>query len=139
MAERENTVAAFAAAVRMGADGVELDVRRAPDGRFVVFHDALPLPLPDWVPTLTEALDACGDLLVNVELKEPIGPQVLPLLAGRRVLVSSFDLASVDAVAGQVPTAWLVAGVDPGAIETCRAHGHVALHPYDTAVDERLV
>jgi glycerophosphoryl diester phosphodiesterase len=138
-AERENTLAAFSAAVRMGADGVELDVRLAPDGRVVVLHDPVPGELPAFVPTLSEALDACGDLLVNVEMKEPIGARVLPLVAGHRVLVSSFDLAAVDALAGRVPTAWLVLGVGPGMVEACRAHGHLALHPHESAVDERLV
>ena len=35
----ENTVAAFRAAAEMGADGVELDVRRTSDDRLVVVHD----------------------------------------------------------------------------------------------------
>ncbi len=38
-AERENTIAAFRAARRMGADAVELDVRRTRDGVLVVHHD----------------------------------------------------------------------------------------------------
>ncbi len=36
----ENTMAAFEAARMEGADGVEVDVRRAKDGRFVAMHDA---------------------------------------------------------------------------------------------------
>ena len=40
MAERENTLPAFAAAVREGADMVELDLRRTRDGGIVVLHDA---------------------------------------------------------------------------------------------------
>ncbi len=36
----ENTRAAIAAALRAGADGVELDVQLTRDGRLVVFHDA---------------------------------------------------------------------------------------------------
>ena len=38
-AERENTIAAFARAAAMGADAVELDVRRSRDGVLVVHHD----------------------------------------------------------------------------------------------------
>ena len=36
----ENTLEAFAGALRAGADGVELDVRRCADGELVVHHDA---------------------------------------------------------------------------------------------------
>ena len=37
---RENTVEAFAEARRLGADGVELDVRLTKDGALAVHHDA---------------------------------------------------------------------------------------------------
>jgi glycerophosphoryl diester phosphodiesterase len=37
----ENTLAAFARAVREGADGIELDVRLSRDGVVVVIHDAM--------------------------------------------------------------------------------------------------
>ena len=37
--ERENTLPAFAAAVALGADVVELDLRRTRDGEIVVLHD----------------------------------------------------------------------------------------------------
>jgi glycerophosphoryl diester phosphodiesterase len=40
IAERENTLPAFRAAVREGADMVELDLRRTRDGEIVVLHDA---------------------------------------------------------------------------------------------------
>ena len=77
---RENTVAAFAAALAAGADGVELDVRSSASGTVVVHHDpevpgAGPLhlledsELPGWLPTLEEALDACAGAVVDVEIK----------------------------------------------------------------------
>jgi glycerophosphoryl diester phosphodiesterase len=40
MTAPENTVEAFKAALALGADGVELDVRRTADGVLVCFHDA---------------------------------------------------------------------------------------------------
>jgi glycerophosphoryl diester phosphodiesterase len=39
VAHRENTLAAFAAAVALGADMVEIDLRRTRDGAIVVLHD----------------------------------------------------------------------------------------------------
>jgi glycerophosphoryl diester phosphodiesterase len=39
VSERENTLAAFVAAERQGADMIELDLRRSRDGEIVVLHD----------------------------------------------------------------------------------------------------
>jgi glycerophosphoryl diester phosphodiesterase len=79
----ENTVAAFAKARELGADGVELDVRRSADGVLTVHHDPevagagtiahtpfadLRAARPD-LATLDEALAACAGLLVNAEVK----------------------------------------------------------------------
>ena len=79
----ENTVAAFSRARELGADGVELDVRRSADGVLMVHHDAEIEGLgalgahtfaevrdtQPTVPTLEEALDACRGLVVNAEVK----------------------------------------------------------------------
>jgi glycerophosphoryl diester phosphodiesterase len=123
----ENTLDAFRRALGMGADGVELDVRRTADGALVVHHDpyvpsgdliatttaaALHTAHPE-VPTLAEALDACAGVLVNVEIKNsPLEPgfdreeraadAVVALLdarAGRdHVIVSSFQLPTIGRV-----------------------------------------
>ncbi|MGI9644847.1 MAG: glycerophosphodiester phosphodiesterase, partial [Ilumatobacteraceae bacterium] len=125
----ENTPDAFATADRMGADGVELDVRRSPDGRLVVFHDPLPAD-PGAVgvlPDLATVLDSCGErMLVNVEVKtndedaaEVVDPTVAELLTrgadvGDRWLVSSFSWAAIErcrAIAPSIPTAYLVMGL----------------------------
>ena len=138
----ENTVASFRAAVEIGADGIELDVRRTADGRLAIHHDAhLPdgraivgtpwAEMPDVVPDLGEALDACrGVGVVNIEIKNwpddvdfddslAIVDRVVDELLGRpaderaRFLVSCFHLPSADRVrelAPELATAWLVLG-----------------------------
>jgi glycerophosphoryl diester phosphodiesterase len=76
----ENTLEAFRAAGEVGADGIELDVRLSGDDVLVVHHDAhladgrairdlVLADLPDHVPTLAQALEAAGDLWINVEIK----------------------------------------------------------------------
>lgn len=131
---QENTLEAFAAAVAMGADGVELDVRRTADGALAVHHDAhLPdgrllcevaaADLPADVTSLVAALAKCEALIVNVEIKNwPRDPDHDPTLLvadavaaivaplGSRVIVSSFNLADVDrvrAIDPSIPTGTL--------------------------------
>lgn len=95
----ENTIPAFAAALEMGVDGIELDVHLSADGRLVVIHDFTVQPTSDGrrrvdqltaaelalldvgnplgaaypsvgVPTLDEVLDLVGRRCrVNVEIK----------------------------------------------------------------------
>jgi glycerophosphoryl diester phosphodiesterase len=163
-----NTVAAFRAAGAAGADGVELDVRATVEGRLVVHHDPhLPdgrliagteaAALPPWVPTLEAALAACAGLaLVDVEIKSsPVEPGYDPThaiaaavaaeLRGRGdVLVSSFDLATLDAVRRadpDLPTGWLtMPGYDQlAAVATVAGTGHAAINPPDVAVAPPLV
>ncbi|MEY4159157.1 MAG: hypothetical protein RL743_1652 [Actinomycetota bacterium] len=139
-AERENTLAAFERAAEMGADAVELDVRRSADGRLVVHHDphladgraivrTSTVELPTEVPLLDTALDACHGMWVNVEIKndpnEPdfdhtddIAVEVAVALHRRaepqRFLVSSFRRETIDrfrAFAPDIATAWLTPGV----------------------------
>jgi len=165
----ENTLAAFGVAVRLGADAVELDVRSSADGVLVVHHDphvpdgrrivdTLRDDLPPSVPTLDEALDACADLVVNVEVKnDPTeidfdasrdrARATARLLAARiaagvppdRYIVSSFDRETIDVLHRELPdvaTALLV--VDPGNIAALAADlvgsGHSALHPHHAYV-----
>lgn len=146
----ENTVEAFLEAARQGADGVELDVRRG----LVVRHDP-----GEAGPSLAAALDACRGLLVNIEVKnlphepdfdpaEQLAAEVVALLAARggsdRVVVSSFSLATVDAVRAADPaveTGWLtLPGYDQlAAVATAAEHGHAALHPRQESVTQALV
>lgn len=154
----ENTLAAFAAAVALGADGVELDVHRTVDGALAVHHDAeladgtalagLPAAdLPVDVPLLPAALAACGDLLVNVEIKAAPADLVVAAVDawGGRALVSSFDPAAVDAVravAPHVPTAQLTFLLERSVADTVRwiaGRGHGAWHPHHATVDAGAV
>ncbi len=156
----ENTVAAFARARALGADGVELDVRRSADGVLVVHHDVIAEPLGPLVeqpfaairaaqpaiPTLAEALEACAGMLVNVEVKclpweadadpEHIVVRAAVDLIRERdadVVVSSFDLGTIDAVRDHAPelrTGFLVHQLDlPVAAARAREHGHAWLNP----------
>ena len=160
----ENTLAAFELAGTMGADGVELDVRRTKDWSLIVHHDpALPdgrvivelsaEELPASVPTLAAALDACGGMFVNVEIKNDHGEpdfdpddrvidEVAALLAqrggGPRWLVSSFRIETIDrcrAILPEVRTAWLTYALGDREISAVEAR-HDAIHPYVELVDE---
>jgi glycerophosphoryl diester phosphodiesterase len=94
----ENSLAAFREAVRLGSDGVELDIHATSDGELVVHHDSevpgigriseLPihtlksciLATGEPIPTLQEALQALNGLEAWVEVKE------LPEAADARLL-----------------------------------------------------
>lgn len=67
----ENTLAAFAKAIEIGADMIEFDVRRALDGGLVISHDPVRKSAPE-LPTLEETLRVTkGRIQLDVELKEP--------------------------------------------------------------------
>lgn len=105
----ENTWEAFEAALELGVDGIETDVRLTRDGRLVLFHDrlcALGEPVAavtrdeleaaegHRVPELGEVLRQWPDTLWNLELKAPEAVEPLKAVLGSgdgsRVVVSSF-------------------------------------------------
>ena len=158
-AARENTIEAFRLAGQMGADGVELDVRRTLDDVLVVHHDprvadgrvireTSAAELPAHIPTIEAALDACEGMWVNLEIKndetEPdfdpsdwVVDTTVAMLTRRgeshRWLMSSFRLETMDRsreIAPHIRTAWLT-GVNPDdVVDILLAHGHGALHPW---------
>lgn len=160
---QENTLEAFELAVQVGADAVELDVRRTADGVLVVHHDAV-VPdgrvivetawrdLPGHVPTLGEALDAAAGVWVNIEIKnskrdpdfdplDRVAVEVMATLAerrdGGRWLLSSFRLETMDRcrlIEPTVPTAWLTLEMPADAPEVLAARGHTAIHPWESTV-----
>jgi glycerophosphoryl diester phosphodiesterase len=162
-AERENTLAAFERAGQMGADAVELDVRRTADGAMAIHHDAVlgdgrlicelnADELPDHIPFLAEALDACEGMWVNIEIKnhpidadfdasDTLAATIAAHLEQRgqdhRWLISAFNRQTVDAMRTlrpEVRTAWLTEGVRDEECERIArdlaGFGHTALHPY---------
>ena len=139
----ENTVHALLAALAIpGCDGLEFDVRAACDGTPVIAHDetlARVFGRPDRVadlsaaelgeaglPTLHEVLAAIpARAFLDVELKEDVGPAVVPVLRAARgedlanAVVSSFDHATVETVRRLAPgwPVWLnVLALDQAAI-----------------------
>jgi glycerophosphoryl diester phosphodiesterase len=165
----QNTIEAFLLAVDMGADGIELDVRRTADGVLVVHHDAhladgrdlveiRRRDVPPDVPDLEAALEACAGARVVLEIKNDerdpdfdphrcVAAQVVELLETLgeldRWLISSFDLATIDEVRRVAPdalrTAWLVGEPPTDAVDVLRRGRHHALHPWFTALDRTLV
>lgn len=158
----ENTPAAFRLADRLGADGVELDVRHAPDGRLLVAHDPLPASVREidalGLASFADVLDACGErMVVNVEIKDDrVEPHldetmamVEPIVAelrrrGRadRWLISSFSFDAIDScrtLAPEIATAWLCHQVDDSVIERVATAGHAAVHPWEATVTTDVV
>ena len=110
----ENTLEAFAEAVRIRADGIELDIHATADGVPVIIHDASLLRttsvdrnvetlnlaelkmIAPTIPSLAEVLDLVGSSLhFDLEVKQAgIERQVLEVLASHpesRWAISSFD------------------------------------------------
>jgi glycerophosphoryl diester phosphodiesterase len=180
-AERENTLAAFHAALTQGADMVELDVRRTSDHKLIIHHDPhvvteagtthaifqmQAVDLPPHVPTLTQALDACAGMEVNVEIKNDdtevdfdatrsLADAVVKVLRARsdcdQMLISSFDYATIQRVrelAPEIKTGFLIVApeLDAAAAEPLTAFinriandGHVAIHPHRYAATAELI
>lgn len=168
-AAQENTVEAFRLARELGADWVELDVRRSADGVVVVHHDAHLLDgrmisglrcdeLGESVPSLAEALEACEGMGVNIEIKnlredpdydedhlvsDAVAGLAQAYLGPERVLVSSFNIDALDrlhAVDPSIRLALLFVIGDPAStIERAVAHQMSAVHPYDELVDPTVV
>ena len=131
-AHPENTLVAFAGAAALGADWVELDVRRTADGELVVHHDAT-LPdgrvivetssgdLPPTVAALAAALAVCAahDLGVNIEIKsDPTEPDFDDTyVVAERVAET---LAAMPATRSDGSARYLVTSFDPGCVAQVR-------------------
>jgi glycerophosphoryl diester phosphodiesterase len=163
---RENTLEAFAESASHGADGVELDVRLTADGVVVVHHDPVIeglgaiasldfKSLPRWVPRLDEVFDACGEVFVNVEVKnDPSEPgfdrsgHLVDAVAAvvsphaERTMVSCFHRPTLDAyhtVDDAVPTALLTVEVDDAVLDAVGEGGHSGINALHHSLSEDLV
>lgn len=159
-------MAAFEAAVAMGAAGVELDVRRTADGGVVVHHDAhladgraiveltrdeLPVDVPDLADVF--ALDP--SLIVNVEIKSDAGDpdfdagyrivgQVIDVIeaagASERSMITSFDRGAVDPIAknrAAIRTGWI--SEELADLDAMAAIGHRVFAPWFRVVTAAFV
>jgi len=116
----ENTLPGFEAAIRLGADGVELDVQYSSDGHLVVIHDLTLERLTNGTGRVTaqplaalRALDAgshFGPEFAGTRI--PLLGEVLDLLRGR--LLVNVELKSADAAS---------AGIGTDVVAAVRAHG----------------
>lgn len=142
----ENTVQGIRSAVALGVDAVEFDVRMHPSGIVMLMHDAaldrttagkglfanasLSDLLDLRVPTLEEALDACGDINVVIEMKTSGGTAaaVADILGRRRdmanAVVSSFDhtqLLALKAMCPEVEVSPIIYGVPLNCVKCAQA------------------
>lgn len=122
----ENTLEAFAHALALGVDGIELDVRPSRDGRIVVHHDetldrtttlrgAVSRYDADelaraGVPELSAVLRACRDVRAIVEIKvstkefgRAVVEEIRRASAIDRVCVGAFGSAALAAVRAEEP------------------------------------
>lgn len=158
----DNTLEAFEAAVELGADGVEFDVRESADSTFVIFHDArvrgkaidkleyadirkIELKGKYRIPTLEETIDLLAKrIILQIELKQVRSlDNFLSLLKTRTgpddAVVSSFNTDLVSRVSAGAPgfrTAVITGSpvIKPSELmEQARCSGIVARHPFVTA------
>jgi glycerophosphoryl diester phosphodiesterase len=143
---RENTLESFKAAVSLGADMIELDVRKSRDGTLLVHHDpwldrrTLRTPLADLtfaeinkraarkkfrVPALREVFAALsGAVMLDIELKEPGCEREVIALAREyfdagKFILTSFNPAVIEAAKNE--DAWLMTGLIIAADAGCAA------------------
>ncbi len=116
----ENTLESISAAIAVGSDAAEVDVRRNWSGRLILAHDPLPAsrgalhpaPFPVGAPAPVELADALllarGRLGLNLELKDPglaadVAAVISDLSPPQEILVSSFLESEIETLAQLLP------------------------------------
>lgn len=156
----ENSLAAFEQAIGLGADMIELDVRRTRDRELVVFHDAAiaGAPVADLTrpeveslagvlpPLLEETLElARGRIALDVELKEDgyvdEAAELLGAFAasGGELIVTSFVdlvLAQLTELTPQLGRGLILSRSAERAVERAKACGATVALPKMRLVDE---
>lgn len=156
---RDNTIEAFLLAAQMGADAVELDVRRTADSALVVHHDdtihgeerpivamtrAEVAEAASWIPDLSSAIEACNGMWVDIEIKndpreadwdpsDRVAAQIAEEHRDDDIIVTSFNPASVKVAnrAGLRTGLLLGWGFDPAEMAPVAATaGHEFLLPH---------
>jgi glycerophosphoryl diester phosphodiesterase len=147
----ENTPEAFEAAIALGADAVELDVRRTSDGVLAVFHNAsrrgVPISMQTFAtlarrarhepPTFDTAIDLCaGRIALDVEIKEAgYEAEVVERASSRfsrdQLLYTSFEESVVSTVRRLDPDAHCGLLLGPGRLRS-RTQRYEGL-PFDLA------
>ncbi|MEG3586424.1 MAG: glycerophosphodiester phosphodiesterase [Actinomycetota bacterium] len=164
---KENTLEAFTHAVTLGSDWVELDVWLASDGNVVVHHDqtvgtdlhiqeVTVEDLPNDVPLLGAAMEACAGAHMNIELKvsestptERLVDSVLDVIGSashdQQFLLSSFSrdvLEYARATSSTVQLGFLTIGdfkEKKNFLQGLKLSGFQSVHPHYLAVDVDFV
>lgn len=72
----ENSLVAYSAAIALGCDFIEIDLRTTPEGRMVIKHD--PLKPGDELPSFDEVLDlAKGRIRIYLDVKQAMPASIV--------------------------------------------------------------
>ncbi len=164
----ENTIEAFELAIEQGADMIETDLHLLRDGAIALHHDEVVArkrigrlalaelrEIQPTIPTLEEALDACGERIAfNLEIKRPRGgpypgleKRTLDELRRRgllgRTLFSSFGddvLATLRSLEPSVRIGLLVSSrPGPGIVRRAECLGAEAIHLHVSIATRRRI
>jgi glycerophosphoryl diester phosphodiesterase len=145
----ENTIAAYDIAWKMGADGIETDVRKTSDGYLVIMHDATVNKTTNGsgrVEDMTlEQIKALKIRSFNIEVpvqSVPTFMETLVFLKGKTLLDVDLKTNDIGAVvneitlAGMTNSAYIVIGSPAEAYAARSVNPDVAIMPKVTNVEE---